>query len=127
MRDYLGTDIKLTDFDFTVADGDIELVSGVDCLKQDLSHSMRTPPFFWGLDSLDFGSRLIEFVQGGSGPLYYADLRRAVNEVFEKETRVDSWIINIFKLPDRVEIECEFLPVEHETTENLRQIISNRS
>jgi len=129
MRDYLGTDIKLTGFDFTVVDGDIDLVSGVDCLKQDLSHAMRTPPFFWGLDSLDFGSRLIEFVQGGSAPFYYSELRQAVNSVFDRESRVlkDSWKIDIYKLPNKVEMECEFLPIEHETTETLKQIISNRS
>jgi phage baseplate assembly protein W len=124
MRDILGTDIKLTNWDITIADGDIELVSGVECVKQDLLHAFQTPLYFWGM-SIEFGSRLQEFVNGGDNPFFIADLRRAVNEVFQKEPRVqkDSWKINIFKRSDGIRIECDFLPIEQETPETIEFII----
>jgi phage baseplate assembly protein W len=127
MRDVLGTDLKLTDFDLTVSDGDIELVTGAECVKQDLSHALQTPLFFWGME-MDFGSRLAEFVQGGNDPFYFADLRIAVNEVFEKEVRVqpDSWQIELYKVGSGVEIESEFMPIEQETPESLTVIVTDR-
>lgn len=124
MRDILGTDIKLTNWDITIADGDIELVTGAECVKQDLSHAFQTPLFFWGM-AIEHGSRLIEFVNGGDDVFYIADLRRAINEVFEKNTRVqpDSWLINLYKKTTGIRIECEFLPIGQETPESMEYII----
>ena len=127
MIDILGTDIKLTNFDMSIDDGDIELVTGKDCVKQDLLHAFLTPFFYWGM-TIEFGSRLVEFVGGGNDPFYVADLRRAVDEVFQKEFRVqpDSWQVEVYKKASGVEIECEFLPIEQETSESMKFIINNR-
>ena len=126
-RDILGCDIKLTSFDFTTNSGDIDLVSGVYCLKQDLLDAMLTPYFYWG-HSLDFGSRLIEFVEGSKDPLYVAELRAAAAEVFEAEVRVerDSWDIQLFWLPDSVELEMMFWPIESETPASMAIITIKR-
>lgn len=127
MRDILGTDIKITNWDISIKDGDIELVTGVDCLKQDLSHAFQTPQFFWGL-SIEFGSRLTEFVGATDEPFFVQGLRRAINDVFEKEPRVqaDSWKVEIYKRHDGVRIELEFLPIDRATPETMQFIIDNR-
>ena len=121
MKDILGTDIKLEDWDIVIKDGDIELVSGVDCLRQDLAHAFLTPLFYWGM-SPAFGSRLMEFVGGAADPFFTQGLRRAVNEVFAREPRVqkDGRRINIYKRPGSVRIECEYRPVDRETPESLQ-------
>lgn len=127
MRDILGTDIKLTNWDITIKDGDIELVTGVDCLKQDLSHAFQTPQYFWGM-SIGFGSRLTEFVGAIDEPFFVQGLRRAINEVFEREPRVqpDGWKADVFKRHNSTRIECEFLPIEQATPETIQLIIDNR-
>jgi phage baseplate assembly protein W len=125
MNDMLGTDIKLTeDFDLSIVAGDIELVSGVDCLKQDLSHALQTPLLAWGLD-MNFGAGLTEFVNAGGDPFFAGDLRAAVKNAFETDPRIikDSVNIEIYHRFEKSEIEIEFLPINQATMESMNYII----
>jgi len=127
MRDILGTDIELTNFDISVDNGDIKLATGTNCLKQDLLHALLTPLHFWGLE-IQAGSRLVEFVNGSADPFYMADLKRAVNEVFSKEPRVqpNGWKVNVYKRTKSIRIEIKFLPIEQATPETMEIIIDRK-
>ena len=126
MSDILGTDIKLTeDYDIEIVNGDIALVSGIDCLKQDLLHALTTATGRWGLN-IKTGSGLIRFVNGGSDPFFIAELRREIKGVFDNESRVkkDSLIQKIYRRSDKIEIEMEFTPIDRSTPESMQYIIN---
>lgn len=127
MADILGTDLALESSDLVVQDGDFALVTGVYCLKQDLLNAFLCPRFFWGMQ-IDVGSRLTEFIHGDASPLYLADLKRAVAEVFEAEPRVekDSWDIVVEPRGGEIEITAEFLPIEWSTRQTIRFIVTDR-
>jgi phage baseplate assembly protein W len=126
MADILGIDLKLEDSDLSVADGDFELVSGVDCLKQDLLNAFLCPYFFWGMQ-IDFGSYLHEFVHGGGDEFLAVDLRAAVVQVLKAEPRVepDSWTIKLDFGITGTTVSVEFQVIEWPTPESLQFIISN--
>jgi phage baseplate assembly protein W len=125
-KEILGRDIKLSEWDIVITDGDLELVSGVDCLKQDLVYAFLTPLFYWGMEP-DYGSRLAEFVEGGADDLYLSNLKRAVYEVFDKEPRVKrkSAKVELYRVADGIEIENEFLPIDEATSESMLIVIEN--
>lgn len=90
----LGRDIKLElDFndgrilDVFIEDGDLALLEGEDCLKQDLLNELWTCYYDWAL-AYTVGSRLPEFVNMPMSAMVLADLYRAIQEPLEREDRL---------------------------------------
>lgn len=90
----LGRDVKLevdTEtgeiLDVVLADGDLALLEGEDCLKQDLLNELWTQYYDWAL-AFTVGTRLPEFVNMPTGGLELADLNNAIREPLEREDRL---------------------------------------
>jgi hypothetical protein len=90
----LGRDIKLVVdkddgriFDVIVEEGDITLLEGEDCLKQDLLNELWTQYYDWALE-FTVGSRLPEFVNMPMSGIVVADLYNAIREPLEREDRL---------------------------------------
>ncbi|MBN2381172.1 hypothetical protein JXM67_15340 [candidate division WOR-3 bacterium] len=93
MKD-LGRDIKLElDYetgeilDVAISDGDFALLSGEDCLKQDLLNELWTQYYDWAL-AYTVGTRLPEFVNMPFSGIVVADLYNAIREPLEREDRL---------------------------------------
>jgi len=122
MEDIYGTDLLMEESDLVVSNGgDLELVTDIDCLNQDLLNAFLTPYYFWGLTH-QHGSRLQEFVEGGNDDFYETDLKKAVIEVLKVDARIkkDSWNIQFEKSSDTIEITASYLPIGRNTPEVIK-------
>lgn len=97
----LGRDIKLVvDKDdgrilgVIVEEGDIALLEGEECLKQDLLSELWTQYYDWALE-FTVGSRLPEFVNMPMSGIVVADLYNAIREPLEREDRLVEGRYNI--------------------------------
>ena len=127
MRDILGTDLKLDDdFDISIVDGDLELVTGRDCLKQDIATGIATPLMLWGGD-IRHGSLVQALINGGTDKWFTARLRRTLRSVFDKNTRVvksaRSPQIDIYHRKGKTEINMIFTAIDNPTEDSMIYII----
>lgn len=90
----LGRDVKLeVDYDdgrildIVIEDGDLALLEGEDCLKQDLLNELWTQYYDWAL-AYTVGTRLPEFVNMPMSGIVVADLYNAIREPLEREDRL---------------------------------------
>jgi len=126
-EDVYGTDLLMEESDLVVSDdGNLELVTGIDCLNQDLLNAFLTPYYFWGLDHRH-GSRLQEFIEGAGDGLYAIDLKQAINEVFKSDPRVkkDSQKVSFNRLADGIEITASYIPIGRNTPEVIKFKLGN--
>lgn len=76
-EDFLGTDIALFDGDFLVTpDGDVGLVSGRDCLVQDI------------MSAIISSDKLTEFLKDEITEINSMDLAQTIEEIIEADPRV---------------------------------------
>ena len=93
---YLGTDIGFdTDGDLIVTPtGDMAIVSGVDCLLQNVQDRLRTlPGDFW--KHPDFGCDTNRLLGAPDTPLNRALAQRGIRMALEDEPRIDAQSIRI--------------------------------
>lgn len=102
-----GTDMMLLDGELVAAaDGDAQLVSGLDCLVQDIRHEAMTYPGDLFYDP-DYGYGLQDFIQAPSTELSRLELterikrRLRTNDSIEAATvtaAVDAWDLNAIRI-----------------------------
>lgn len=90
MTETLGTDIRVENGDFaTTPTGDLQLVTGLACVAQDLKHRLMSPADALFLHP-GWGADLVRFVQAANDPLNRLDLEQAVREALEADSRVEA-------------------------------------
>lgn len=110
----LGIDLKISvsgDLEMS-STGDLAVVSGKDCLIQDVTHRLNTARgdlFGQG----DYGAQLIQYLGQADTQLNRALIQRSVIQALEKEPRIDPRTIRVQILkyiPEAIQLKIAFTP-----------------
>lgn len=86
----LGTDVRISNGEFMATPtGDLQLVSGLSCVVQDIKHRLISPADALFLHP-GWGADLVRFIHAQGDPLIRLDLQQAVQEGLESDPRVEA-------------------------------------
>lgn len=123
MSELFGTDILLDeDGDFLISSaGDLEIVTELGCLKQDIKHRLETYPGDL-LDDETYGVGLQQFINSEDSPINRLEITQLIKSKLADEPRVelDSVEPEVLQWNDgNIEIVVSYLPIGEDNPVNL--------